>query len=345
MKLGRTKRSILIRRFLLNAVKAGSQLMIPDAVETFGVSRQTIHKHLSELVKMGYLEAHGNTRSRTYALGSIRSHKATLVLKGLEESEVYLHEFGHVFKGLPKNIEEICHYGFTEMLNNAIDHSEGTQVSIEVERDQSTIALVIADNGEGIFARIARLLGLGDPRESILELSKGKLTTDPDNHTGQGIFFTSRAFEKFAIFSGDLVFSHTGGEDLDYLYHDEESRSGTAALMAIGLASQNDLKLVFETYSGSEDDDYAFNTTVVPVKLVLYEGEQLVSRSQAKRILNRVERFKYVQLDYNDVDFIGQAFADEVYRVFARKHPEIALETIHANHEVTKAIVRARAVD
>ena len=34
----------------------------------------------------------------------------------------------------------------------------------------------------------------------VWELPKsGKLTTDPDNHTGEGIFFTSRVFDEFEI--------------------------------------------------------------------------------------------------------------------------------------------------
>lgn len=55
------------------------------------------------------------------------------------------------------------------------------------------------------------------------------------------------------------------------------------------MSSARVLADVFDAFTGTEDEDFAFNTTVVPVKLVLYEGEKLVSRSQAKRILNRVE--------------------------------------------------------
>ena len=85
------------------------------------------------------------------------------------------------------------------MLNNAIDHSAGTFSSIVAIRDTERVSLKISDNGEGIFNHIARMLKLSDPRESLFELHKGKLTTDPENHTGQGIFFTSRAFDRFHV--------------------------------------------------------------------------------------------------------------------------------------------------
>jgi anti-sigma regulatory factor (Ser/Thr protein kinase) len=342
MDLGKTKRSRIIRTYLLNSIKAGNQQSIHDASEIFKVSRQTIHNHLSALVKMGYIVFEGNTKARIYRLGPHRSHADTFPLAGLQESQVYYRDFGFVFEGLPKNVEEICHYGFTEMLNNAIDHSGGKSVSVYVDRTAQSIKIRISDNGEGIFNHIARILVLGDPREAILELSKGKLTTDPQNHTGQGVFFTSRAFDQFHIFSGDLVFSHNDGRVNDYLLHNDKRHAGTLISMDIAINSTRTLEGVFSDYTGTEDEDFAFNTTVVPVRLALYEGERLVSRSQAKRILNRVEKFKNVMLDFTGVDLIGQAFADEVFRVFARKNPQIFLVPVNVTDAVDRVIQAAK---
>lgn len=345
MKLATTKRAVIIRRFLLNSIKAGNPHFLHDAMETFELSRQAIHSHLTALVKSGYLVAEGNTRARKYVLGSVRSHTSTFPLKGLRESDVYYRDFGFMFNDLPREIENICHYGFTEILNNAIDHSGGTAALIEVDRTSELITIKISDDGEGIFNHIARIMNLGDPRESLLELSKGKLTTDPDNHTGQGIFFTSRAFDYFLIYSGELIFSHNDGDKNDFLLHDNSDHAGTRVLMRIALNSDRTLKSVFDEFTGNEDDDFVFNKTVVPVKLALYEGERLVSRSQAKRILNRVEKFKTVLLDFQDVDFIGQAFADEVFRVFARRNPQISLIPVNITKSVEQAIQAAESTD
>lgn len=177
----------------------------------------------------------------------------------------------------------------------------------------------------------------------ILELSKGKLTTDPDKHSGQGIFFTSRAFDVFLISSGDLFFSHTDGDKSDWLMHTEKERPGTVVTMKIALDCQRTLKSVFDAYTGSEEEDFAFNKTVVPIRLALYEGERLVSRSQGKRILNRVEKFKTVLLDFNGVDAIGQAFADEVFRVFVRQHPQIALTPVNMNEDIRRMVRAAQS--
>lgn len=345
MKLATTKRAEIIRRFLLNSIKAANSHFLHDAMETFTLSRQAIHNHLTALVKLGYLVAEGNTRARKYVLGPVRSHTASFALKGLRESDVYYRDFGFMFNDLPRELENICHYGFTEMLNNAIDHSCGTDVLVNVERTTDLITIRIADDGEGIFNHIARMMNLGDPRESLLELSKGKLTTDPENHTGQGIFFTSRAFDNFLIFSGDLIFSHNDGDANDFLFHGNNDHQGTQVLMRISTGSDKKLKTVFDEFTGNEDEDFVFNKTVVPVKLALYEGERLVSRSQAKRILNRVEKFKIVLLDFQGVDFIGQAFADEVFRVFARRNPQITLIPTHITKDVEQSIQAAKSSD
>jgi anti-sigma regulatory factor (Ser/Thr protein kinase) len=343
MKLAKTKRAELIRRFLLNAIKAGNPSFFHDAMEIFELSRQAIHGHLAALVELGCLAATGNTRGRNYILGPVRSHSGIFLLAGLSESDVYYRDFGFMFKDLPREIEHICHYGFTEMLNNAIDHSVGQQVNITVERNLADIAITITDDGEGIFKHIARIMGLHDARESILELSKGKLTTDPDNHSGQGIFFSSRAFDEFHIASGDLVFSHEGDDKPDWLLHGEKDLPGTLVDMRIALDSERTLRSVFDMFTGNEDEDFAFNKTVVPIKLALYEGERLVSRSQGKRILNRVDKFKTALLDFSGVDSIGQAFADEVFRVFVRQHPDIKLTPVNLNEGIRRMIIAAQS--
>ena len=143
MKLATTKRAEIIRRFLLNSIKASNSHFLHDAMETFELTRQAIHRHLTALIKMGCLAAEGNTRARRYILGPVRFHKAEFSLNGLKESDVYYRDFGFIFNDLPRELESICHYGFTEMLNNAIDHSEGSIVGVEVERTRELIMIRI----------------------------------------------------------------------------------------------------------------------------------------------------------------------------------------------------------
>ncbi|MEJ2325312.1 MAG: STAS-like domain-containing protein, partial [Chromatiaceae bacterium] len=86
-----------------------------------------------------------------------------------------------------------------------------------------------------------------------------------------------------------------------------------------------------------------FSRTVVPLHLAQYEGEKLISRSQAKRVSHRFERFKLVELDFAGISEIGQAFADELFRVFPAAHPGIRITPINTEPEVARMIKRAVA--
>jgi anti-sigma regulatory factor (Ser/Thr protein kinase) len=241
---------------------------------------------------------------------------------------------------MPENVLDVWHYGFTEMFNNAIDHSGGTLIGIRLRKTATNTELVLYDDGIGIFEKIQTELNLLDERHAILELSKGKLTTDPANHTGEGIFFTSRMFDDFDILSGGVYFSHKFGEKEDWILERDKFSSGTAVWMKLNNHTARTTKKVFDQFTS--DDDIGFTKTVVPVRLAQYGDDKLVSRSQAKRLLARVDRFKTVIFDFQSVDSIGQAFADEVFRVFALKHPEIELLTIKTNSAVKRMIRRAR---
>lgn len=189
-------------------------------------------------------------------------------LPAIAEDRVCVADFAYIVDGLPKNIQDIWHYGLTEMLNNAIDHSGGTQVKIDARRLDEWLDLTIHHNGKGIFMPIARRVGLGDPREAILELSKGKLTTDPDNHTGAGIFFASRAFDIFVIRSGELMFNHLEESPIDMMEHAEGDLSGTVVVMFRSPTTERTLASVFDACTDAETLD--FSMTVVPIRLALY---------------------------------------------------------------------------
>jgi uncharacterized protein (DUF1330 family) len=98
------------------------------------------------------------------------------------------------------------------------------------------------------------------------------------------------------------------------------------------------------------DDDHKNIDSRVATKFTMtrqavhaHGSDFLVARSEAKRILARLESFAEVVLDFSGVDSIGQAFADEVFRVYATAHPGVKLTPIHANEEVNRMIRRAIA--
>lgn len=98
---------------------------------------------------------------------------------------------------------------------------------------------------------------------------------------------------------------------------------------------------MFDEYTA--DGDYEFSKTVVPVRLTRYGNEALLARSQAKRLLARLDRFKTVVLDFEGVEWIGQGFADELFRVFVRRHPNVEIVPVNENPQVKSMIRRAQA--
>jgi anti-sigma regulatory factor (Ser/Thr protein kinase) len=334
------KKTDEIHQFILENVEEHPAGITSIVSEKFGISRQASHRHVHRLVQEGLLIAHGATRDRTYEAKPLVEFSINLSIKGLQEDKVWREHIRTYLENLPKNILSICQYGFTEMVNNAIDHSEGRELDIFLRRTYKVIEMNLVDNGVGIFNKIQNELSLDDQLHAILELAKGKLTTDPDRHTGEGIFFTSRMFDEFSILSGKLYFKHFE-PDNDWLLEDtEEVHQGTDILMKISTSSNRTTKEVFDRFTA--EGDYGFSKTHVPVFLARYGDENLVSRSQAKRLLARFERFREIILDFNDVDSIGQAFADEIFRVFVSQHPNNYLYHINANEQVTAMIKRAR---
>src|ERR1035437_4558795 len=114
---------------------------------------------------------------------------------------VWTKDVGEALGEQPENVRDIWQYGFTEMFNNARDHSGGTSVYVVIRKTATSAEMIISDNGIGIFPKIQIGLNLLDARHAVFELTKGKLTTDPARHTGEGIFFTSRMFDSFDILS------------------------------------------------------------------------------------------------------------------------------------------------
>lgn len=324
-----------IRRAALRLTLGDGRRVATRLASRFGLSRQVANGYLAALVRDGLLDAEGTTRARVYRLRTLTEVRGDYPREGLEEDLVWRELVAPVVARFPENVRGIWNYAATEMINNAIDHSGSPKVQVSAHRNALYTDVVVADEGEGIFLKIQCALNLHDPRESILELAKGKLTTAPDQHTGEGIFFTSRALDLFEIESHHLRFSHTPGA-IDSIAAQAHATLGTRVRMRLDNDSPRHMREVFGQFTDPEE--HTFDKTVVPLHLAQYEGEHLVSRSQARRVALRFERFKRVELDFAGVPEIGQAFADEVFRVFAAAHPDIRITPINTEPPVAHMI-------
>lgn len=310
--------------------------------DRLGVSRVAANKYIQRLEKEGWIARSGPSTHPVFSPGYKRQTVHRYALKGLEEHVAWEQDFNPYFTLTP-NVRSIATHGFTEMVNNAVDHSAGTSVVIWVSQDDSALQILVADDGIGIFAKITQALALPDVRQALFELAKGKLTTDPSKHTGEGIFFTSRMFDWFDITANGLVFNHVAGAPRDWLQEAPHMfDNGTSVFLRIALNSKRTAAEVYSQFTNAPED-YDFSKTVVPMKLARYGDEQLVSRSQAKRLIARFDRFRTVILDFSEVQEIGQAFADELFRVYANSHPNVELLPQSMTEQVERMWLRAVA--
>ncbi|MBI4845064.1 MAG: DUF4325 domain-containing protein [Candidatus Omnitrophica bacterium] len=330
-----------LKEYILNNVDKYPSQIVAKAAKEFGISRQAVHRHIRQLKNNSALVSAGKGKSVQYSLKIIQHTFQLKVFPGMSEDQVWKEKIFPSLPKLNKNILDICQYGFTEIFNNVIDHSESEEAIVVVTEDITSILLYVSDSGVGIFNKIQQALKLEDPQHAILELAKGKFTTDPEQHSGEGIFFTSRIFDKFEILSQNLYFY--GYKDEDWILESENGLSkGTAVFMKIRRDSKTTIKEIFDKYTSGESD-FGFSKTIIPVSLMRHEGQELVSRSQAKRLITRFDRFKEVVLDFQGVTMIGQAFADELFRVFGKQHPEVSIVPINTTEDIKNIILHVRA--
>jgi hypothetical protein len=335
---GVRKRGEEIRNFTLKHVEQNSKNLSTLVSERFGITPQAVRLHLKRLAANGLLIEQGSTRDRLYALRLLTDWQKNYgIAPGVKEHEILDADILPLIADLPGNVQSIWSTAFTEMFNNIIDHAAANTATVEFKKTAVYSEMTIHDNGVGIFKKIQRALQLPDERSAIVELSKGKFTTDPSRHSGEGVFFTSKMFDRFEIFSSGLLFS---GEPNGALGLRDKFSDGTTVWMRLDNDSSRQPKDVYDKFT----EEFAFTKTAVPIRLAQVGASGLVSRSQAKRIVSGFERFKIVSLDFQGVGWIGQGFADEIFRVYSSTHPEIKILVQGANPSVQAMINHVRSM-
>lgn len=345
--------NIVTQEKILEMARSKNTLTVKDVAEAFEVSRQYAHSVIRELVDKNKLIKIGVTKKSFYVLPEYaeKNQEALPIYYAKSFKNLHLEEhklLNEIEKNLPilnkllENIRSIFDYTFSEMLNNAIEHSHSKIISIEVLVRDNTFSFIINDSGIGVFKSIMQKKKLNSELEAIQDLMKGKTTTLPRSHTGEGIFFTSRVGDEFILdsYGYRLIFNN----DLPdvFVQKVKKIKRGTKVIFKIRMSSNKHLSDIFKKYMVIDDEsDYGFDKTEIKVKLYTIGGVY-VSRSQARRILSGLEKFKLVVFDYDKVPMIGQAFADEIYRVFHNKHPQIKIKEINMNETVKFMIERAK---
>jgi anti-sigma regulatory factor (Ser/Thr protein kinase) len=288
-----------------------------------GVTRRTASKALRRLVELQWLVQQGSARRPHHGPGLLRQVAHRYPLAGLAEDLPWARDFAPYF-ALPPAVQRMTQHAFCELLNNAIDHSEGTQVTVSLRQTPSQVQLLVSDDGRGVFDKIHEAFALPDPALAMLELSKGKLTSQPERHTGRGLFFTSRLADVFDLHANQQAFQRRGWDGGRWQPQRALEHRGTSVYVAIALDTPRTLESVL--CDGSVDGSgAAFDRTVVPLRLLVSPLAGLESRAQARRVTARLQEFRRADVDFSGVPYIGHAFADELFRVFPSQAPACQL--------------------
>lgn len=331
-----------IKSFIIKKLPEHSSDIVAVTAEHFQVSRTTVHRHLDTLLRQHRIIKSGTTRNVKYFLSSTCQLEFTYkITPKLQEYDVLNKDFDVVFKLFKENIYDACVYGFTEIFNNAIDHSKGSKIIAKIDYKNGDLFISITDNGIGVFKNIKEFFHLDHIRESVLQLNKGKMTTDPVHHSGEGIFFCARLFDIFEIYSNNLHYIRDNIQNDWSIEASSTKNIGTKVIMRVNVNAKSDLSELFKKYQSPES--LAFSRTDIVVALSKFQQEILMSRSQAKRIIRGLEKFTHITLDFKDVRLVGQGFVDEIFRVFINKHPHIEITYINANDDVVFMIERGLA--
>ena len=136
--------------------------------------------------------------------------------------------------------------------------------------------------------------------------------------------------DSFYILSGETVFTTTKYET-DSITRPAFSEKGTCVSMTLSNYTNRTAVEVFDRYAGNDGD---FSRTGIPIRNVFVKAP--ISRSQAKRLCNRLDQFREIELDFHGVEWMGQGFAHQLFVIYAEDHPDISLVPLNMSPEVQR---------
>ena len=339
---------ISVTRWITAAAVQHGDTLPAHLMQRLQISRRQAGLLLRRLVALQWLQASGTPRKPRYTPGPLRQVVKRYALAGLQEDAPWRQDFAPCF-ALPPALQAMAQHAFTELVNNAIDHSGGSSVTVSMRQTPLQLQLLVSDDGVGLFRRVAEHFDVAEPALAMLELAKGKLTTDPDRHCGHGLFFTAQLADVFDLHANAAAFQRRGWDGGRWHPQRAAAPSGTSIYLAIALDTPRTLEQVLMAHSAS-GQGYGFERTRVPLALLGQPGQQggitrqLASRAEARRALARLDRFALAEIDFTGVEQLGHGFADEMFRVQPGLHPRLQLQPVGMSARVAAMVEAVRAV-
>jgi anti-sigma regulatory factor (Ser/Thr protein kinase) len=332
-----------ITAWITEAALSHPESLRHELSQRLGVGSAVARTLLRELVAAQWIRAEVSARRVRFTPGLLRQVMRRYPLCGLHEDVPWSRDFLPSFD-LPDAVARMAQHAFTELLNNAIEHSGGSNVTVSMRQTPLQLQILVSDDGRGIFDAIGETFQISDPTLAMLELAKGKLSTCPEGHTGRGLFFTARLADVIDLHANNVAFQQCEWHREQWQPGRPACRRGSSVYVAICLDTRRTLDTVLRHYS-LDGAGYGFDRTVVPLKLISGAQTALDSRAQARRVAARLQRFRRVELDFDGLADVGHGFADELMRVFHHRHPEVELVPVNMTPGVAALIVSVQEAE
>ncbi|MCR5789652.1 MAG: DUF4325 domain-containing protein [Lachnospiraceae bacterium] len=318
------------KQYLIEQISRNRPDAVSHTADTFGISPAAVYRYLKELREQGVISG----ERRRYRLLTLKDKEFHYALSSqISEEDIVFGDLMPFFDGVADNVLEIWRYALSEMLNNVLEHAKASDCTVRIWQNYMDTTVLIRDNGIGIFRNIMDFYHFSSPDIAIEELFKGKLTTNAEAHSGEGIFFTSRIMDLFAAISERNCFTQNKYDQIISQFKEPLETDGTTVFMRLSNFSHKVLRELFDEYA---DVNGGFTKTKIPLKNIFETCP--VSRSQAKRLYQRFDCFEEVILDFSEVTDIGQGFAHELFTVFSKAHPGVTLTPVNVNEAVKRMI-------
>lgn len=325
------------RQLALALLRDRASLSSGELARAARVTRQAAHRQLRQLVAAGTLVREGGGRGARYLPPRQRA-TCTFPLVATDEHAVYRASVAALpaLGVLPLAARELVEHALVELAANALEHSSGTELRVTAELGSGRARLTVEDDGVGAFERVRRALGLESCLDAVLALEKGPVRCDPLRHRGEALWFVRNTADRFELEANQLsTWTDTRRGEAGVLA--AKQRPGTRVVVEIAVDTTRRVRDALERVTL----EHAFARTKLALRLFSL-GPRLVSRVEARRVLDGLEGMSEVVLDFAGVEWVSQSFADEAFRVWARAHPKTKLVPANANDDVAFVIRRAR---
>lgn len=327
--------------YLLQLIDRDDPGYAKKTVDAFTVSTSTVYNYVQRMIRDGKLVRDPGKKTGL-TLPEERYSFSYATEAKLSEDRIFQADIEPLLAGLKRNVHDVWYYCFTEMMNNAIEHSGAKTIVCRAAVNALQTRIWIIDDGIGIFKNIRNYL-LETTGEDVPErecggyLLAGRFTTAKERHSGEGIFFTSHLLDQFAIWSSGIVFTRNDFFDAQFDLPDGFS-GGTVVDMALSNTSPKRSADVFNRFS---DVETGFSKTEIPMAHLFPNGYP-VSRSEARRLFGMIRDFREVTLDFAGIENVGQAFVHEFFVLLPKENPEQTVTLKNETESVERMILRVK---